>query len=96
MYNKDYLRASLMRSQKQQKEYPMNENIQVDEISPTLLNQYMAPLLGAIDGFMVFIAGTMMIGGVYNRPNVKNGKTFRLDGLVEFIKAPFMILIIVS
>ena len=65
MYNKDYLRASLMRSQKQQKEYPMNENIQVyvkDKISNGIkiknildtINSYIPRhLLGEIDSIYV-------------------------------------------
>ena len=68
----------------------MNETITNEQLNGQL-NEYLWPIIGSIIGFFVFIAGTIMLGGVYNRPSVDNGRKFRLDGLVEFIKAPFMV-----
>jgi|AntRauTorckE6833_2_1112554.scaffolds.fasta_scaffold32338_1 hypothetical protein len=63
----------------------------MEDLNENLSDTTKGGILGAVIGFLVFIAGTISIGGVYTRPSVENIPKFKFDGLIEFIKAPFMI-----
>lgn len=48
-------------------------------------------LVGPLAGFTTFLAGTASMDGIYRRPNSDNTKVFSLEGLWEYIKAPFQV-----
>lgn len=46
---------------------------------------------GPAAGFVVFLVGTATMDGIYFRPDDENKSKFTVDGLWEYIKAPFQV-----